>query len=200
MENEIELTIVSYHSDNSPLILPEGAFDTHVHVFDPTIGPYAPGRAYTPGDAPLDKLLAFNQTISARAGSSKIVLVQPSPYKFDCTVLLKCLQEINQGRRDRKAAYAIVVIDVDNITDQELEEMHRVGARGIRLNFKADGKAINLGQTIQLLQKAAKRISHLPGWMIQLYLPGHAWDGKLSLPFIPPTTLKICLVITRYLS
>ncbi|KAF3395522.1 hypothetical protein DPV78_008599 [Talaromyces pinophilus] len=77
--------------DNTTLILPEGAFDTQVHVFNPTIGPYAQRRAYTTEDAPLTKLLAFNETISAKARSSKRVLVQPSPYKYDCTVLLQCL-------------------------------------------------------------------------------------------------------------
>ncbi|KAK1142932.1 hypothetical protein N8T08_007173 [Aspergillus melleus] len=110
-----------------PFLLPPGAFDTHAHVFDPLIGPYATGRAYTPEDASLQKLLAFNKTLSAEQKPTKLVLVQPSPYKTDCTVLMKCLEEL---RRRDITAYGIVVIDLKRVTDHELGEMHRLGARG----------------------------------------------------------------------
>ncbi|KAI9932433.1 hypothetical protein MW887_008674 [Aspergillus wentii] len=154
-------------------LLPPGAFDTHVHVFDPKLGPYADGRAYTPEDAPLQKLIAFNKNIAANTQNGTLVLVQPSPYKTDCTVLMHCLQEL----KDREVtAYAIVVIDLETITDEELEHMHQLGARGIRLNFQADGKEVDLSKLVALLQQAARRISHLPGWMIQLFIPAWTWD------------------------
>lgn len=54
------LNSISYRS----CLLPPNAFDTHVHVFDPWLGPYAASRAYTPEDAPLEKLIAFNKSIS----------------------------------------------------------------------------------------------------------------------------------------
>ena len=157
-----------------PFFLPPGAFDTHVHVFDPLIGPYAAGRAYTPEDASLQKLLAFNQTLSAEQKPTKLVLVQPSPYKTDCTVLMRCLQEL---RRREITAYGIVVIDLERVTDHELDEMHRLGARGIRLNFQADGKEVDTTKLVSALQQAAERIRHLPGWVIQLFVPGWTWDG-----------------------
>lgn len=144
-------------------------------MFDPRLGPYAAGRAYTPEDAPLDKLFAFNKTITPNKATGKLVLVQPSPYKTDCTVLMRCLQELQRGGH---TAYAISVINVDNATNQELEETHRLGVRGIRLNFQADGKGPDVASTVLLLQKAAQRIRHLPGWMIQLFVPVCAWDGK----------------------
>lgn len=88
---------------------------------------------------------------------------------------MRCLQEL---QREGHSAYAIAVIDVDNISDQRLEEMHQLGVRGIRLNFQADGKQFDVPSTAMQLQKVAQRIRHLPGWMIQLFVPVWTWDGK----------------------
>ncbi|KAH8429208.1 uncharacterized protein LDX57_006875 [Aspergillus melleus] len=160
---------------SKPFFLPPGAFDTHAHVFDPLLGPYAAGRAYTPEDAPLQKLLAFNQMLSTEQKPTKLVLVQPSPYKTNCTVLIKSLQELN---RREVTAYGIVVVDLERVTNHELDEMHRLGARGIRLNFQADGKEVDTTKLISALRQAAERIRHLRGWMIQLFVPGWTWDGR----------------------
>ncbi|RAK79446.1 amidohydrolase 2 [Aspergillus fijiensis CBS 313.89] len=152
--------------------LPQGAFDTHVHVFDPRLGPYAAGRAYTPEDAPLQELLAFNNAISG-ANNTTLVLVQPSPYKTDCTVLMQCLREL----RDREIpAFGIAVIDISRVTDQELQAMHDLGIRGIRLNFQADGHRVDVASLKDRVRHAAERIQHLPGWMIQMFIPVSAWD------------------------
>ena len=155
-------------------LLPRGTFDTHVHVFDPRLGPYAARRAYTPGDAPLSELLSFSRSLSADNESSTLVLVQPSPYKTDCTVMLKSLGDLaKQG----KMARGIAVIDVNTVTDQMLEEMHGLGVRGIRLNFQADDKGIHIPSLIAILNESARRIQHLPGWKIQMFVPGWTWDG-----------------------
>ncbi|KAJ5348610.1 uncharacterized protein N7506_001863 [Penicillium brevicompactum] len=164
-------------------LLPRGTFDTHVHVFDPRLGPYAARRAYTPGDAPLSELLSFSRSLSADNESSTLVLVQPSPYKTDCTVMLKSLGDLaKQG----KMARGIAVIDVNTVTDQMLEEMHGLGVRGIRLNFQADDKGIHIPSLIAILNESARRIQHLPGWKIQMFVPGWTWDALhepiLALP------------------
>lgn len=88
---------------------------------------------------------------------------------------MHCLREL---RQQQISAYSIVVIDVDSITDPELEEMHHLGARGIRLNFQAGSQEIDVSKVVCLLQQAAQRIRHLPGWMIQLFVPSWMWDGK----------------------
>ena len=39
---------------------PPGAWDSHFHIFGPSDKfPYAPGRGYTPPDAPAEKLIAL---------------------------------------------------------------------------------------------------------------------------------------------
>ena len=172
---DYHLNNIQTHINSRSCLLPPNAFDTHVHVFDPRLGPYAASRAYTPEDAPLERLIAFSKSISADTAMARMVLVQPSPYKTDCTVLMRCLQEL---QRRGNVAYAMVVIDVDQVENYELEDMHSLGVRGIRLNFQADGKEPNVSSLVGTLQKAARRICHLPGWMIQLFVPAWAWDGK----------------------
>lgn len=102
-----------------------------------------------------------------------MALVQPFPCKTDYTVLMQCLRDL---QRRGNVAYAIVVIDVDNVENNELDDMHSSGVKGIRLNFQAD--APNVSSLVGTLQKAAWRICHLPGWMIQPFFPAWAWDYK----------------------
>lgn len=80
---------------------------------------------------------------------------------------MKCLQQFQEKQ---KPAYAIVVVDIDNVTDKRTEDMHLLGARGIRLNFQANAKAIDTIEVVSYLQRAANRIKHLAGWMIQVYI------------------------------
>lgn len=163
--------------DQSRFLLSKNAVDTHVHVFDPKLGPYATGRAYTPKDAPLNKLIAFNKSLSADSNNTKLVLVQPSPYNNDCSVMMQCLRIL----RDRDIeAFGIAVLDLDNTTDAQLKEMHALGVRGIRLNFQADGMEVNTDKLVATLRQTADRIRYLPGWMIQLFVPGWSWDCEIT--------------------
>ncbi|KAJ5380608.1 amidohydrolase 2 [Penicillium cataractarum] len=154
-------------------LLPKDAVDTHVHVFDPKLGPYAAGRAYTPEDAPLKKLIAFNKSLSADSQNTKLVLVQPSPYKYDCSIMIQCLRML---RNRDSGAFGIAVLDLDTTTDAQLKEMHALGVRGIRLNFQADGKEVSTDRLVATLHQTAERIRYLPGWMIQVFVPGWSWD------------------------
>lgn len=152
-------------------------FDTHTHIFDPDLGPYAAGRAYTPEDAQLKELLAFNQSLSKDPPNNTLVLVQPSPYGNDCSVIIQSLQKLKDQNIN---AFGIAVLDLDNTTDAQLRELHTLGIRGIRLNFQADGKELNTDKLVATLHRTADRVRHLPGWMIQLFVPGWSWDSELT--------------------
>ena len=157
-------------------MLPKDTFDTHTHIFDPDLGPYAAGRAYTPEDAPLKKLIAFNQSLSTDPLDNTLVLVQPSPYENDCTVIIQGLQKLKDQNVN---AFGIAVLDLDSTTDAQLKELHALGMRGIRLNFQADGKELSTEKLVAALRRTADRIRYLPGWMIQLFVPGWSWDSEL---------------------
>ena len=176
----VHFTSQCTHSKLERGYLPEKAFDTHVHIFDPKMGSYAAGRAYTPEDAPLEKLISFNQSfLEEYTKNTALVIVQPSPYKNDCSVMMHCLREL---RSRGTIAFGIAVLDLGNTTNTQLKQMHATGIRGIRLNFQNDGKKVSATKLVDALQYTAERIRYLPGWMIQLFIPGWAWDcGFFSL-------------------
>ncbi|VUC28762.1 unnamed protein product [Clonostachys rosea] len=141
----------------------------------------APGiRMYT---SSLSQLVDFGRSLTQASEPPSFVIVQPSPYGRDNTVLLATLRSLQElGHTGR----GIAVVDVKTITDVELQEMHNLGVRGLRLNFQADGKSVDTVAFNKTLVTAAARIAHMPGWMIQVFIPAYIWDGifdtVLALP------------------
>src|SRR4051812_3845882 len=103
--------------------VPPGACDTHVHIFgDPQKYPFTPARAYTPEQASVAEL----RSSLAALHLDRVVIVHPSVYGTDNRCTLDALREL--GSRAR----AIAVIDA-NTPDKELDEMARIGVRGLRI-------------------------------------------------------------------
>lgn len=107
------------------LKLPAGACDSHAHICGPIADfEYSPERIYTPPDC----LLPDYEKMLSTLGVSKAVLVQPSIYGTDNTVMLKAMAETSMPIR------GVAVVD-GTITDQALEDMHQAGVRGVRYNI-----------------------------------------------------------------
>jgi predicted TIM-barrel fold metal-dependent hydrolase len=132
-------------------VLPAGAIDCHFHIFGPSpLYPYAPGRSYTPPDAPL----AAYEHLADTLGFSRAVIVQPSVYGLDNSRTLAAVEESRLPMR------AVVVLD-PAVSEAELEDLHRRGVRGVRINllFKA-GLALDATSVI------ADKVRDL-GWHLQ---------------------------------
>ena len=97
------------------------AWDCHVHVFDAT-APVAAGH-YRPVHRPLAQI----EAAAGGAGVQHLVLVQPSVYGSDNTLLLHSLAQ-------RPGRHRGVVVLGDEVGDRELDAMHAAGVRGARLN------------------------------------------------------------------
>jgi predicted TIM-barrel fold metal-dependent hydrolase len=160
---------------HSTCLLPEGSFDTHVHVFDPNVGPYDGSRAYTPPDAPLKDLVDFSSKLNSSDSPLNLILVQPSPYGTDNHVLLQSLRQLQKN--PKIVVRGIAVVDVLQVTDVDLVQMHQVGVRGLRLNLQSAGKGVNLEQLKLTLLTASQKIQHLPGWRLQVFAPAAVWSG-----------------------
>ena len=64
---------------------------------------------------------------------------------------------------------AVVTLDPENMTGEQLDEMHGFGVRGVRLNFKSKGET----PSRQALEAVLLRVANLirsRNWFIQLYL------------------------------
>lgn len=139
--------------------VPEGACDTHVHVFGP-FGefPLDPGRPYTPGPASAADLRALHQAL----GVARTVLVQPSPYGTDNSCLLDALAKLGGNAR------GVAVVD-PSAPARTLRDMDAVGVRGVRVNIETYGRE-DLRAARELLRATADRVAPLAGWHLQIYL------------------------------
>ena len=107
------------------ITLPKLACDTHAHILGPIAKfAYSPARVYTPPDC----LLRDYQKMLATLGVERAVLVQPSVYGSDNTVMLNALQATGGAFR------GVAVVD-DTISDAELATLNAAGVRGVRVNI-----------------------------------------------------------------
>ncbi|AIO34956.1 amidohydrolase family protein [Burkholderia cenocepacia] len=136
--------------------LPPNACDSHFHIFGPaTRYPYSPDRIYTPPDCLLEDYLALQQSL----GVARCVLVQPSVYGSDNSVLLNALQSLGNAGRG-------VVVLSGAESASELRDMDAVGVRGVRINL-VDIKSPSSTLPIDALLRVQDRISPL-GWHLEL--------------------------------
>jgi 2-pyrone-4,6-dicarboxylate lactonase len=156
--------------------LPPGACAAHCHVFGPASRyPYAPGRAYTPPDAPLAELRRVHRTI----GVERAVIVQASCHGTDNTAMLDAIAESG-------GAYRGIAILGGTEPDAELARLDAGGIRGVRFNFV---RHLGGAPDLDLFDAVTRRIEAL-GWHVVLHLDAEdiqahaARIGRLRVPFV----------------
>ena len=137
--------------------VPPGACDCHVHVFGTAAAfPFAASRGYTPPPAEADELLALQQALRL----SRVVIVQPSVYGSDNSCTLDGMRRLGDRAR------GVAVID-DRTTNAALDEMHRAGIRGVRVNLETAGET-DPDAARRNLAGAVERVAPR-GWHVQVY-------------------------------
>lgn len=143
-----------------PLLKISGIADCHFHIFGPQDRyPYDVNRMYTPRDALVSDYLKVKKAL----GLEKGVIIQAGPQGMDNTRLLDALDELGPHYR------GIAVVD-PLVSEEELEEMHKKGVRGVRVNLVSKG-GINFND-LHLLEAKMKNIK----WHIEFYLDGAYLD------------------------
>lgn len=141
------------------ITLPKLACDTHAHILGPIAKyAYSPARVYTPPDC----LLGDYRKMLTTLGVERAVLVQPSVYGSDNTVMLEAMRVAGNQFR------GVAVVD-DNVSDAELARLNTAGVRGVRVNI-VDVKDRKPG-TLPMaeLTALAKRIAPL-GWHMEFLM------------------------------
>src|SRR5947209_9132068 len=138
--------------------VPRGAVDCHVHVFpDPQKFPFWSGRGYTPPVATADDLLALQKALHM----DHVVIVTPSVYGTDNSATLDGIKQLGPAR-----ARGVAVID-EKTSAADLDEMHRGGIRGIRINLEQAG-VFDPAAAAKKLETAVQQIQGRP-WHVQIY-------------------------------
>ena len=141
------------------LRLPARACDCHAHILGPRARyAYSPARVYTPPDCLLPDYLHMLDKL----GLERAVLVQPSVYATDNTVMLEAIKAA--GNRFRGVA-----VVAEDIAEEELRKLDAAGVRGVRVNI-VDVKDRKPGSLpLESLTELAKRIAPL-GWHMEFLL------------------------------
>jgi len=148
-----------FQSRKPRLTLPPRACDCHAHIMGPKARyAYSPARVYTPPDCLLPDYLKMLGTI----GVERAVLVQPSVYGTDNTVMLEAMKAA--GNRFRGVA-----VVADDVPDAELRKLDAAGVRGVRVNIVdvMDRRPGTL--PMEALTKLARRVASL-GWHMEFLM------------------------------
>ncbi len=130
--------------------------DSHVHIVARADkAAQVPERGYLAGEAPLDAL----QRNGAAHGIGRFVVVQPSFYGTDNTVTLESVAALGDGGR------AVAVIDPNAASPESLDDLHRRGVRGLRINlYSGVGVAPRLSAALAAHADPARA----KGWHVEL--------------------------------
>ncbi|KAH6964519.1 TIM barrel metal-dependent hydrolase [Fusarium avenaceum] len=161
--------------------LPDGLWDSHVHIIEPTKYPL-PTSTKTPQEATMDQALSNSQ----RLGLPNMILVQISTYKNDNTWILEGLKELGPDK-----ARGVVAFDPDNIDMETLRQWHRLGVRGVRLNLRSTKTALSKEQIQTALRRYAEKLRPMKTWSIGLYADMDVLD--YVQPLVSELGVKIVL-------
>ncbi|MDO8249775.1 MAG: amidohydrolase family protein [Rhodoferax sp.] len=137
--------------------LPPHATDCHHHIFDARY-PAAENATLKPADA----LIADYRELQQRIGTTRNVIVQPSTYGVDNSLLVESIAVFGLEH-----CRGIAVVNT-SVTDAELNRLHEAGVRGIRFNLSPPGTT-----TLDMVRPLSRRIASM-GWHIQLNAPAAA--------------------------
>jgi len=138
-------------------LLPPLSCDAHLHVLG-TLARYpgAPSRQYQPREKRFEEY----REIAGRLGLARAVLVQPSAYGTDNRCMLDTLREHPGSTR------GVAVID-PAVADRDLEEMHALGVRGVRVNLM-NPRVRSPDEARSAIEPVVRRIARF-GWHLQVY-------------------------------
>lgn len=157
-----------------PIATEASGWDCHVHVFDAPAA-VRPGH-YVPAHHPLSEI----EQLAQRSGIRHLVLVQPSVYGTDNSVMLHALDAAPGRHR------GVAVVD-PRIADHELDRLHAAGVRGVRFNLVSP--AGHAGDVATDLLRLAPRLRDR-GWHVQWYARASdlarlvAWQVETGLCFV----------------
>lgn len=131
---------------------PPKSCDAHCHVFGPhEVFPYSDKASYWPPDA--DKYAL--KRLHDKLGIERAVLVQASCHGTDNRAMLDAIKSSN-------GAYRGVCIANDSFSENDFQDLHDGGVRGVRFNFvKHLGGAPNLDNMKTVLQSVKPLGWHL---------------------------------------
>ena len=134
-------------------VMPSNACNAHLHIIDPAF----------PNDGKADAQIGTVETYRALADQLQLpraVFVQAKPFALDNACLLDAIAKFGP-----ESTRGIAVVD-NTVTDQELEQLHNGGVRGLRFSvWNPNNAVVSFDDCAPL----SERVKHL-GWNMQLHM------------------------------
>lgn len=157
-------------------VLPAGACDSHMHIFDPRFSP-SPHWTRTP---PVAQVSAYRK-LQQRLGTSRTVVVTPSTYGTDNACTVDALSQLGDSAR------GVAVVDA-SVPPEALDQLAASGVCGLRVNFVTPQ---SWGvTTVDMLTILARKIARL-GWHIQIFVHPEQLIALAPVLFELPVPLVI---------
>ena len=164
---------------------PPGAWDSHAHVFGPSGKfPYAPGRGYTPPDAPAENFVALLDHLGCARG----LVVQGNAHGYDNSVVLDALARYPQRLRG-------VAITDTRIAPETLRDWHKVGMRGLRFHLLVQKPGYVRGVGLDVFEVFRKTMAEL-GWVMQIFCDGQVLHDMA--PALREISRDLSVVVDHY--
>jgi len=153
--------------------------DSHIHIIGPLAKyPQHKARNYLAGVAELSTL----QRLGKARRISRFVIVQPSFYGSDNSLLLEGLDALGDLGR------AVAVVDAEHSDGATLQDWHRRGVRGLRVNLysKLDTPK-PFGHEFSAMTRIAKPL----GWHVEVIVPMRLLIDQADVLAQSPTPVVI---------
>ncbi len=156
LHTRLSFAMASQPATRVNFAVPPGACDCLTHIHDPEKFPFYAGRVYTPEPALPVEMAALHKALGIR----RVVIVTPSVYGTDNSATIFGMKARGNDAR------GVAVID-DKTGESELDNLSRLGFKGIRLNLATGGTSDpNVGRRSFLA--AMERVKNRK-WHIQMY-------------------------------
>ncbi|MEA3023119.1 MAG: 2-pyrone-4,6-dicarboxylate lactonase [Alphaproteobacteria bacterium] len=157
--------------------LPPLSCDSQFHIFGPApVFPYAAQRAFTPHDAPKERLFALHQFLGFERG----IFVQSSCHGTDHAAVLDAL-------RDAKGRYRGVALLAPETPAQEVARLNDAGFCGVRFHFLP-----HLGAAPSYdAMRSVMRLIAPHGWHVAIHVTGK--DLLAHLDFINSIEARVVI-------
>lgn len=135
--------------------------DCHIHIVGDTDRyPMLATRQYTPGPATVERI----QRLGAPLGITRFVVVQPSFYGADNSLLLDALEDFGGAGR------GVAVVDPVQATEAGIAALAKAGVCGLRINlYSTPGEAP--GQKLAARFADVADLARRYGWHVQVIAP-----------------------------
>jgi predicted TIM-barrel fold metal-dependent hydrolase len=129
----------------------------------------------------MDASVADLEAMLARLGLARVVLVQISVYGFDNACMMAALDQMPNAR-------AVAVLP-DDAPGSQLDDFHRRGVRGLRLNISTGGNAAP--DAVRARLRAAAALCARNGWHVQMFMGPDLVDALTPLILELPVPVVI---------